>query len=250
MFTDDKNFEFEIVDVLKFKRTKIYYSTPKRQIAVISCRLSGETDFFFEGKEVHASKNDYVIIPSDTQYEQNSSDEEVICIHILSQSPITDEITSFHVTSPLLTQEFCKIHEVWHKKEKGYMLKCKALALKILCGLAEAGNPFSGNQKNMMAESLNYIYSHYRDKDFSIDKAIELSYVSPAYFRKLFKKQYNTTVNSFINNLKIEYAKSLLSSFEYSIAEVSEMSGFSSEKYFFTVFKKATGITPSKWRIL
>ena len=250
MFIDDKNFEFEIVDVLKFKRKEIRYATLKRKIAVISCRLSGETNFYFDGKCVHASQNDYVIIPSNTEYEQKSSDEEVICLHILCKKPIVYEISSFHIISPMLTQLFRNIYEVWHEKKKGYQLKCKALALDILYEFASSVNSKEKSYTGILTNSVNYIYSHYREKDFSINKVIELSYVSPAYFRKLFKKQYNTTINSFVNNLRIEYAKSLLSGFEYSISEISEMSGFCGEKYFFTVFKNHTGMTPAKWRLI
>ena len=42
------------------------------------------------------------------------------------------------------------------------------------------------------------------------------------------------------------YAKTLLSSGEYSIAEISEKSGFKDVKYFSRVVKKEYGVPPSK----
>ena len=47
--------------------------------------------------------------------------------------------------------------------------------------------------------------------------------------------------------LRIEYAKELIHSKYYTISQCAEMSGFSDAKYFSTVFKKYTGIPPSKY---
>ena len=245
MFVEEKNLDFEIIDVLRFKRKSIYYSTLKRQIAVISCRLSGETDFFCNGETIHASEKDYIIIPSNIEYEQNSSDEEVICIHLSPNDNLSENILSFHSGSPVLQQLFLSIYKEWHKKKNGYMLKCKSLTYEILHEFCLIDEKHADNK--ILDNSMKYIYDNYRQKEFSINNAIELSYVSPAYFRRIFKKIYNTSPNAFINNLKIEYAKSLLTSYSYTIAEIAEMAGFSDEKYFYTVFKNITGTTPSKW---
>lgn len=248
MFIDRENFDFEIADVLRFNRKKMYYSTEKRKIAVISCRLYGETTFYSDGESVHASKTEYVMIPSDTEYVQDSTEEEVICIHIMSDNALVDKITAFKLTSPEMQQYFLNIYDEWRRKKNGYMLKCKAITYNILY---ELGSVYSEDRKSDTErdfdKSMEYIYSNYRSKNFNIEQAIELSYLSPAYFRKIFKNKYNTSPSKFINSLKIEFAKSLLASRMYSVGEISEMAGFSDEKYFFALFKNLTGNTPVRW---
>lgn len=51
----------------------------------------------------------------------------------------------------------------------------------------------------------------------------------------------------YLTQLRIEYAKELLITGRYSIGEIAEMCGFENVYYFSTVFKKHTGIPPSKY---
>ena len=50
-----------------------------------------------------------------------------------------------------------------------------------------------------------------------------------------------------MRNLRINYAKELINSGEYSIADVSFISGFSDVSYFSREFKKSTGLTPKDY---
>jgi len=55
--------------------------------------------------------------------------------------------------------------------------------------------------------------------------------------------------SDYINNYRIEYAKSLLSKQNntLSLIEISEQSGFTNEVSFYRNFKKITGTTPNRW---
>ena len=47
------------------------------------------------------------------------------------------------------------------------------------------------------------------------------------------------------NQLRIKHATMLLSDGEYTVAEVAELSGFSSVNYFCRLYKKIVGKTPT-----
>ena len=47
---------------------------------------------------------------------------------------------------------------------------------------------------------------------------------------------------------RINYAKELIMTSEYNMMEISMLSGFGSQAYFNYYFKKATGLSPSKYR--
>ena len=55
-------------------------------------------------------------------------------------------------------------------------------------------------------------------------------------------------VNDYVNRLKIEQAMRLLETTDLSITEVSEKTGFSSARYFSTLFKQFTQETPSTYK--
>ncbi|MGL4520686.1 MAG: hybrid sensor histidine kinase/response regulator transcription factor [Phocaeicola sp.] len=55
-------------------------------------------------------------------------------------------------------------------------------------------------------------------------------------------------VNDYITKFRIEEAKRLLMNNELSINEISDTTGFSTSRYFSTVFKQHTGITPTQFK--
>lgn len=68
------------------------------------------------------------------------------------------------------------------------------------------------------------------------------------YFGKLFKQETGMTFNCFYNNFRVEYAKELLAAGGLRVCEISEVLGFSSVDHFTALFRRHTGVTPSKYR--
>ena len=101
--------------------------------------------------------------------------------------------------------------------------------------------------KEFMEKVLAVVESSYSDPEFQIDdlcRAVAMS--RTAFFNKL-KGLAGTGPNDFIRIYRLEKAKQLLEAGEYTIAEVSDMVGFSDAKYFSSCFKKAFGVSPSKY---
>ncbi|MCB6603699.1 helix-turn-helix transcriptional regulator, partial [Erysipelatoclostridium ramosum] len=53
---------------------------------------------------------------------------------------------------------------------------------------------------------------------------------------------------NYLIRLRVQQAKELLETTNYSIAQISDSCGFSSQSYFSQVFKKACGMTPNAYR--
>ncbi|MGY3791884.1 helix-turn-helix domain-containing protein [Aquimarina sp. 433] len=62
-----------------------------------------------------------------------------------------------------------------------------------------------------------------------------------------FKKLYNTSVNEFIKNFRIEKAKDLLEESDLNITEITYKVGINSRSYFSKLFKKKYGVTPKNY---
>lgn len=71
---------------------------------------------------------------------------------------------------------------------------------------------------------------------------------SKTYFCRFFHKVQGEGFAVFLRERRIEWAKNLLISSNMELSEIARLSGFSSEKYFSTVFKKIEGITPGQYR--
>ena len=72
--------------------------------------------------------------------------------------------------------------------------------------------------------------------------------LSRAYLSHQFRKETGITLMDFINDLKIEEARRLLSTTDLPISEIAGLLAYSSQSYFQTVFKRHTGKTPGKYR--
>ena len=72
--------------------------------------------------------------------------------------------------------------------------------------------------------------------------------VSRALLYNKMKAIIGTGAKEYITRIRIEKAKSLMENPSLSIADIADMTGFTSQSYFSTAFKSQTGMTPSQYR--
>ena len=97
---------------------------------------------------------------------------------------------------------------------------------------------------NFSVNVLRYIEKNYAKKLTSQMAASALGY-NPCYFSSLFNQNFKSNFSSYLNTVRINKAIPLLAS--KSVAEVAELTGFSSLQSFYANFKKVTGKTPSEY---
>lgn len=104
-------------------------------------------------------------------------------------------------------------------------------------------------QKNIKAiqKAAEYIKINFPQK-VSIEDIAQAVYLSPCYISRLFKQNLGCTISEYLTQVRIENAKTMLKSSQYTITQVAEESGFEDPTYFARVFKKIEGITPSRYR--
>lgn len=95
--------------------------------------------------------------------------------------------------------------------------------------------------------SCEYIRSNITNDLTVADIAKRVGYTE-YYFTRKFSKEMGIRVTDYIKEVKVEYAKILLSTSSKSIQEISDLLKFGNRNYFSKVFQKATGITPVVWR--
>ena len=107
--------------------------------------------------------------------------------------------------------------------------------------------PCSSNTNSSICNILNYCSEHFRE-DISLDTIGNHLHLSKYYISYLFNKRLHLSFNEYINSLRIDYARKLLKHSEFSIAYISEESGFGSLRTFNRVFSDIMYMTPSEYR--
>ena len=101
-----------------------------------------------------------------------------------------------------------------------------------------------------MQDVFEYTMGNY-NQDISLEKIAYVANMTKNAFCKYFKKRTNKTYFSFLNELRIDHAcKLLLDKRDYSISEISELSGFNNISNFNRQFKAFKKKKPSEFRII
>ncbi|WP_313897327.1 bifunctional transcriptional activator/DNA repair enzyme AdaA [Bacillus cereus group sp. BfR-BA-01380] len=92
-----------------------------------------------------------------------------------------------------------------------------------------------------------YVDSHC-DETLTLEVLALLSHGTPYHLHRTFKKIKGMTPVDYIQHVRMEKAKMLLTTVDDPVAEVGESVGLSNTPYFITLFKRKTGQTPEAYR--
>ncbi len=73
--------------------------------------------------------------------------------------------------------------------------------------------------------------------------------ITPNYLSHLFQKEFQTSFNEYLNQVRLEQAKHLLRNYGMTIKEVANSSGFADSNYFCRLFRQKTDRSPSEYRM-
>ena len=104
-----------------------------------------------------------------------------------------------------------------------------------------------GGYTRNIRKALHYIDSNL-DKRLRLKDVAAYANVHPNYLSRRFTLETGGTLSNYIINRKIREAAYFVRHAEYSVAEIANLYGFSSQSHFITSFKKIMGVPPGQYR--
>lgn len=101
--------------------------------------------------------------------------------------------------------------------------------------------------ENVMDEVLYYIHHNYKE-NLKLENIAPLFGYSSSYLGKVFSKKLGINFNSYVDQVRIDEAKKLLSQEALKVYEIAEQVGYSNVDYFHKKFKKYEGTSPAEYR--
>lgn len=101
--------------------------------------------------------------------------------------------------------------------------------------------------RNIELEVKQYIKEHLAGNMMISDIAGALHF-NPNYLMRVFKNKTGMSILEYMARARIEAAKKILKGTQLPVKEVAYMVGYEDSVYFTKVFRKETGMTPSKFR--
>lgn len=104
------------------------------------------------------------------------------------------------------------------------------------------------SEKPGVAElTMRYIQEYYTDRISIKDICDSVGYSKSTVLTQ-FKKEFHTTVNNYLNSIRLEHSKKMLENSDRTVSEIALDCGFSDQSYFSKMFSAKFGKTPTDYR--
>ncbi len=220
----------------------------------------GRGSFLIEEEEYPICKDDFVIVNANVSHTEKSSREEPLEYVTIGVEGLifSFEGNKEHIIfgcrneqKDLLYYMTAMLTELT-EKNRDYDAVCKNLLDVLVIKLIRRTNfafevaPFVQISKECI-KIKRYIESNYMH-EITLDTLAELSHLNKYYMVHVFTAHCGCSPIQYLCQTRIQASKELLAITDYSITEVAQSSGFSSQSYFAQCFRKSCGITASAYR--
>lgn len=228
--------------------------------------ITGTAEVLIGTQKITLQQHDLAMIfPNTIHSFLQSSDNCQIMLSICNQSlfgEYTNKLIQSIPTNPIIPAQ--NIHpdivyalnslyyEYQHSKEQNQQnLPCiKALVSLILSRTI----PFLHFKKSttflendMTSKVIHYVCNHFT-RQLSLDLLSSELGMNKYYISRIFTKKIGLSFNDYVNNLRIDYAKKLLTTTTLSILDIAFECGFETQRTFNRTFKQFCTVSPLKYR--
>ncbi|WP_109511940.1 GlxA family transcriptional regulator [Pseudomonas ovata] len=102
-------------------------------------------------------------------------------------------------------------------------------------------------QESAVTRVQNHVLAHL-DEPFTVERMATLANMSPRHFSRLFVRDVQVTPMEFVQNARIDCARSLLETTELPLKTIAYKSGFGSVRHMRFLFTSRLGLTPVQYR--
>lgn len=94
-----------------------------------------------------------------------------------------------------------------------------------------------------------YIDDNYTDVNLCSEGIAEIMGFSTHYIRYTFRNVFNVSIMEYINSKRLDFCKQQLRETRQPVKKIYKLAGYGNYSYFFTLFKKKTGMTPNQYKL-
>ena len=102
------------------------------------------------------------------------------------------------------------------------------------------------NYSQVTKKILDYLNENY-DRKVSLQEIADIVSLSPTHLSRIIKKDTGESYVDLFNNIKINIALKLLKNTNLKVYEVANKVGIDNYAYFYQLFKKVTGTSPTEY---
>ena len=221
---------------------------------------NGTGHMIIENETLTLRPNSLVLIGSHVQHTEVSNPLDPLDYYVLGVEGLkinTDHPSEYSIIysapeSSSIRKCFESILYEMNHKQEGYAQICQhhlAILILLICRKDhisyELLEPQSSSRECHKAK--RYIETNYHEK-ITLDSLANICNLTKYYLSHKFKALYEKAPMAYLTEVRIDAAKDLLKTTNYSMEEIASATGFSSSSYFSQAFGKACGMSPQEYR--
>lgn len=274
MSNERYNFNIEALTKLNFQL--LYISTAKYEedwqslphahhFTELFYVISGQGNFLVDNDLFPVKESDLVIVNPHVEHTEQSRDNKPLEYIVFGVEGITFTFGESQLTKSygyynysteknhLLDFSQILLKEL-NQKQSGYEAICHNLLEVLLIFISrnyELGilsSPSSRMSKEC-AIAKRYLDLNY-SQNISLDSLALATHTNKYYLSHTFSKCLGISPINYLIQKRLQISKDLLTSTNYSIAQIASSTGFASQSYFSQIFKKFTNLSPNQYRKL
>ena len=220
----------------------------------------GTGNYLIEDQNFPIKEDDFIIINSNTSHTERSVGEIPLEYIILGVEGLNFSFGGEHehliFNCRRDHEEFAyfmdSLLEEMENKRPHYELVCQDLLNMLIVKLIRRTNfsfEFVPSVKSSREciKLKQYMEANY-NQNITLDTLAQVSHLNNYYMVHAFTRQFGCSPMNYLMEVRIKASKELLASTDYSITEVAQSSGFSSQSYFAQCFLKHCHMTASAYR--
>lgn len=243
MFFSDEDINIHIDGVVLNSNEPGFIEIAPRDICALGFRVEGTAEFTIGDESFVSKAGDIIYMPQNTAYSVNYSGGKILAIHFTWDNafPFAENYTV--TDKEILYKLFLKARNGWENKALGNKHYVKSIFFDILSRLSQ-----QITQKEMpdhFSRAVAIINSDFTNSQLNIPDICKAAGIGQTAFRSLFRDFYGKTPVEYINELRLENAKSLIYG-GVTIGNAALSSGFNDTKYFSRLVKEKYGCPPKE----
>ncbi len=251
--------KYDISNLIISRIVDIYsYTLPEEHEAkgicghdVLIVKAKGESEYKVGTQKLLADVGHLIFLPKGTEYELAVEDEGACTVIEFDSVETAGAVPCSFFTggeSDLLAT-VKNIHHYWNLRGPAYHSKCLSEIYSLVTQIAtiQAYAYSLAGKYRLIHRSVKYIESHYHRQDLYTPMLAKMSGMGETYYRSIFQSVFGVPPTRYIQQYRVEKAKTLLVNSAGSVEEIALAVGFANSSYFCKVFKATAGMTPSEF---
>lgn len=256
IFIKNENFTVTEVDFAFYKKICPPYSKPIKQRPYYGLTLvgSGSLKITLDGKQYVARKGDIILQRKGDSYrlETDETTEYIVisymCDPVEELERILPPCHVFHTErSYRYADAFEHAASIHFSPGVCSIPLLRAVVQEILCNIIRENYPRSLSSANNPIVAARYYIEEYSNHFITAEDIAAAAGCSQSHLRYLFRKAYGESPMHYLNRVRVERSKEMISTGMFSLSEIAVACGFRNVYYFSRVFKEFTGVSPGHY---